>query len=146
MTLTADTRPIAAAAPAAEEARRAIRRVLSTYLEALHEADAERMRSVLHPLALYATADADPPLFRDRATYLRVLDEREAPAGRGEPRSDAVDSIELAGANTARARVRCVFGGNSFVDFLSLVRVGGCWQIVAKVFQIGPGGTTDALR
>jgi Putative lumazine-binding len=49
---------------------------------------------------------------------------------------DHVDAIELAGDNTALARVRCSIGSRDFVDFLTLVRTDGTWRIIAKVFQI----------
>jgi hypothetical protein len=68
--------------------------------------------------------------------YVPAVAARQSPASRGEPRRDHVDAIELAGDNTALARMRCSIGSRDFVDFLTLVRTDGTWRIIAKVFQI----------
>ena len=44
--------------------------------------------------------------------------------------------IEIAGENTAMARVRCSIRSRDYVDFLTLVRTDGRWQIMSKIFQI----------
>lgn len=113
-----------------------IRELLRDYFDALHHCDVTMLGRVFHPHAIYATADEQPFLYRQMPEYLRVVARRESPARRGELRRDHVDTIELAGQNTALARVRCSIGSRDFVDFLSLVRVDGRWQIIAKVFQI----------
>lgn len=110
--------------------------LLSMYFDALYESDDVKMGAIFHPRGVYATADEVPMLTRDRSTYLEVLREREAPQARGEERKDHVDTVELAGANTARAKVRCSIGSRDFVDYLTLVRDDGRWQIISKVFQI----------
>jgi hypothetical protein len=68
--------------------------------------------------------------------YVPVVAARQSPASRNEPRRDYIDAIEVAGENTAFARVRCSIGSRDFVDFLTLVRTDGAWRIIAKVFQI----------
>jgi hypothetical protein len=110
--------------------------VITTYFDSLYECDVEKLGSVFHPKALYATADECPFLHRSMEEYFPVVAARQSPASRGEPRRDYVDEIQFAGENTAFARVRCSIGERDFVDFLTLVRVDGRWQIIAKVFQI----------
>ena len=110
--------------------------LLDDYFDALYDCDTEKLKSVFHPRALYATADETPPLFRTMEEYLHVIETREAPASRQEARRDVIHSIELAGANTAMARVGCRIGERQFTDFLSLIRTQGRWQIIAKVFEI----------
>ena len=110
--------------------------VLQNYFDALHHADAEQMDEVFHASGIYVTADETPPLIRDKQTYLDVLRHRESPHSRGEKRKDHIDSVEFAGHNTARARVRCSIGSKDFVDYLTLIRDGGRWQVIAKVFQM----------
>jgi hypothetical protein len=117
-------------------AYREIPRVLADYLDALHFCDIDKLRSVFHPRAIYATADETPLLYRTMEDYVPVVAARQSPASRGEQRRDHIDAIELAGENTAFARVRCAIGARDFVDFLTLVRTDGRWQIIAKVFQI----------
>jgi len=113
-----------------------ITEVLGRYFDALYFCDTEKLKAVFHPQAIYASADAEPLLYRTMETYVAVIEAREPPASRGEVRRDAIDRIELAGDNTAFARVRCSIGQRDFVDLLTLVRTDGRWQIIAKVFQI----------
>ena len=114
----------------------AIGAVLSDYLDGLHFCDLARLEAVFHPRAVYATADEAPPLIRSMEEYFAVIAKRQSPASRGETRRDHVDSIELAGENTAFSRVRCTIGDRDFVDLLTLIRVDGRWRIISKIFQM----------
>ena len=113
-----------------------INAALKTYFDALYYCDTQKLGAVFHPRAVYATADESPPLYRSMDEYFPVIQARQSPASRGEARYDYVDSIDIAGDNTAVARVRCSIGCRDFVDFLTLVREDNRWQIIAKVFQI----------
>ncbi|GAA0778611.1 nuclear transport factor 2 family protein [Roseibium denhamense] len=115
-----------------------IQAVISDYFDALYHCDTELLQKVFHKKAVYATADETPLLHRTMAEYVPVVAARQSPASRGEPRRDVIDGIQLAGANTGFARVRCSIGQSDFVDFLTFVRDGGRWQIMSKVFQIIP--------
>lgn len=119
-----------------DTAYRDICRALGDYFDALHFCDIDKLQAVFHPKAIYATADEEPLLHRTMEEYVPVVAARPSPASRGEDRRDAIDAIEMAGANTAFARVRCSIGPRDFVDFLTLVRLEGRWRIIAKVFQI----------
>ncbi|MFN4167973.1 MAG: nuclear transport factor 2 family protein [Pannonibacter phragmitetus] len=110
--------------------------VLQDYFDALYFCDTGILQRVFHPRAIYATADETPLLYRTMEEYVPVVAARQSPASRGEPRRDHIDAIDLAGDNTAFARVRCSIGQRDFVDFLTLVRSEGQWRIIAKVFQI----------
>ena len=117
-------------------ARAAIESVLERYFDALYQSDAKGMDAVLHPSAVYATADEVPPLIRTKSEYLPVLAARPSPASQGIVRDDHVDHVEMAGENTAFAKVRCTIGSRDFVDYLTLIRVEGHWRIISKIFQI----------
>jgi len=112
--------------------------VISDYFDALYHCDTGLLKKVFHAKAIYATADETPLLTRTLAEYVPVVAARRSPASRGEPRRDVIDEIQLAGANTAFARVRCSIGNTDFTDFLTFVRDGGNWKIMAKIFQIQP--------
>jgi hypothetical protein len=109
---------------------------LADYFDALYFCDTAKLEHVFHPRAVYATADETPLLYRTMEEYVPIVAARQSPASRGEPRRDHIDAIELAGDNTAVARVRCSIGARDFVDFLTLVRTDSEWRIIAKVFQI----------
>lgn len=110
--------------------------LLQDYFDALYFCDVDKLQSVFHPRAIYATADETPLLYRTMEDYVPVVAARQSPASRNEARRDHIDAIDLAGENTAVARVRCSIGQRDFVDFLTLVRTDGRWRIIAKVFQI----------
>lgn len=113
-----------------------LRQVIQDYFDALYDCDVQKLQRVFHPRAIYATADETPFLYRTMDEYFPVVAARQSPASRGEQRRDHIDGIDLAGDNTAVARVRCSIGTRDFVDFLTVVRVDGTWRIIAKVFQI----------
>ncbi len=119
-----------------EQAFADITGVIREYFDGLYHCDVRRLENVLHEKAIYATADESGLLHRTMQEYFPVVAAREAPASRNEPRDDRIDSIEIAGENTAFARVRCSIGVRNFVDFLTLVRVEGRWWIMAKIFHI----------
>lgn len=112
--------------------------LIYAYFDGLYTCDLETFKRVFHPKAIYATADETPLLHRNMDEYFEVISKRQSPASRGEKRQDIIDEIQFAGENTAFARVRCSIGTTDFVDLLTLVRVGGRWQIMAKIFHIKP--------
>lgn len=118
------------------DAEAQVRHLLGRYFDGLHACDVQLLEQVLHPAAVYATADEKPFLHRSMPEYFKVVAARQSPASRREVRRDQIESIQFAGDNTALARVRCAIGSRDFVDFLSLVRADGRWQVIAKVFQI----------
>ncbi|MEH6519302.1 MAG: nuclear transport factor 2 family protein [Halioglobus sp.] len=120
--------------------------VLQQYFDGLYASDSAAMRAIFHPQAVYATADEEPSLIRDMPTYLSIIEQRESPMSRGETRSDHIDSIDIAGKNTARAQVRCSIASRDFVDYLTLIHDNGDWRIIAKVFQTIERGNTHAIR
>jgi len=113
--------------------------VIHQYLDGLHHCDVEIFKQVFHPQAIYATADETPLLYRQMDEYFAIIAKRQSPASRGEPRNEAIDDLQFAGENTAFARVRCAIADMQFVDFLTLVRTEGRWQIMSKIFQIKQG-------
>jgi len=112
-----------------------IEATLTSYFDALYDSDAVMLADVMHPRAIYATADEPELLIRSMDEYLPIVAARQAPRARGEARKDVIESIDRAGDNTALARVRCSIGSRDFVDFLSLIRTNQGWRIVAKVFH-----------
>ena len=122
-----------------------IRALLQDYFDGLYASDANRLGRVFHPSAMYACASSGTLQLLDMAAYLPMVAQRPSPASRGQARADEIVSIEMAGPVTALARVHCTIAPKRFTDLLTLVRLDGRWQIVAKVFhydQAGPN-TSD---
>ena len=113
----------------------AIEELIQDYLDALYRCDTELLSRVMHPRAVYATADEEPALIRSMDEYLPVVAARQSPLSLGEQRNGEVESIDLAGENTALVRLRCSLNARHYTDFLSLIKEEGRWKIIAKVFQ-----------
>ncbi|CDZ63587.1 nuclear transport factor 2 family protein [Neorhizobium galegae] len=113
-----------------------IRETLGVYFDALYFCDVDRLESVFHPAAVYATPDETPFLHRTMTEYFPIVGARQSGASRNEARRDHIEAIDIAADNIALARVRCTIGTRDFLDFLTLVRVDGSWRIIAKIFQI----------
>ncbi|MFC3230206.1 nuclear transport factor 2 family protein [Marinibaculum pumilum] len=109
--------------------------VLSRYFDGLYHSDTGILKEVFHPLAHYVCATDGSLVHRTMDAYFPVVDDRPAPAARGEARVDEIVSIAFAGPVTAVARVRCAIGEKLFTDILTLVRLEGRWQIISKVFH-----------
>ncbi|MGP3687481.1 nuclear transport factor 2 family protein [Streptomyces sp. IBSNAI002] len=119
----------------ASEPRTSVAVALTTYFDGLYESDTDLLAGVFHPAAVYASATEGELLHLSMAEYLPMVAQREPPVARREPRRDRIVSIEFAGPVTALARVECAIGERRFTDLLTLVRVEGRWQIIAKVFH-----------
>lgn len=122
-------------APADARSLAEISAVLGTYFDGLYRSDTERLARVFHPAATYACASDGTLLIRPMAEYLPIVAARPAPADSNLPRQDRIIGIELAGPVTALARVECAIAPHGFIDLLTLIRIDGRWQIIAKVFH-----------
>ncbi len=112
-----------------------VRETLQRYFDGLYNSDAEGLARVFHPQARYVCATEDELVNLGMEEYLPIVAARESPATRGEPRRDRVVSIEFAGPKTAFARVHCAIGPKRFTDLLTLIRDGGDWRVISKVFH-----------
>ncbi|MCM5678923.1 nuclear transport factor 2 family protein [Schlegelella sp. S2-27] len=109
--------------------------VLADYFEGLYRSDTRLLRRAFHPRAIYACATDAALLRLDMDEYFGIVDRRASPASRGDARADRILSIDFIGPVTALARVECEILPKRFSDVLTLIRVDGRWQIIAKVFH-----------
>lgn len=116
----------------------AISRLMESYFDGLYHADSTILRGVFHPHLAYVCATEGDELYLDLETYMARVDKREPPARRGEPRDEAVLEIAFGGDRLARVTARMSMMGRNYSDFLTLVREGAEWRIVAKVFSYLP--------
>lgn len=111
-----------------------ISRLMESYFDGLHHADSAKLRSVFHPHLAYVCATEGDELYLDLDTYMARVDKREPPAKRGEARNEAVLEIAFGSDRMARVTARMRMMGRDYLDFLTLIREGAEWRIVAKVF------------
>ena len=109
--------------------------VLRTYLDGLHHSDTDRLAAVFHPAARYVTPTSGELVDLALDEYLPIVADRPSPASKGQERRDRIVAVEFAGPDAAFARVECAVAPRLFTDLLTLVRLDGRWQIIAKVFH-----------
>ncbi|WP_136616960.1 MULTISPECIES: nuclear transport factor 2 family protein [Mesorhizobium] len=115
-----------------------VAKVLGRYFDGLYNCDTSLLGEVFHPGAQLATVNEGNLVTVDIPTWLDAIAKRESPASRKEARVDRIVSIEFGSVNTASATAQCAIGPKLFTDFLSLVRIGDDWRIIAKVYQFEP--------
>lgn len=115
-----------------------IREALRLYFDGLHMSDTGRLAQAFHHEARYVCATDGALVNLGMAEYLPIVAARASPESRGEARRDRVLSIEFAGPVTAAVRVECAIGPKFFTDLLTMIRLDGRWQIIAKVFHHEP--------
>ncbi len=113
----------------------AIAGLLDSYYDGLYHCDSEGLRQVLHPAAIYACASDGKLLTYDMATYFAIVAQRQSAASLGLAKSSRIVRIEFAGPVTAWVHFECVIPPRRFDDRLTLVKLDGRWQIIAKVFH-----------
>lgn len=118
--------------------RTEITALVQTYLDGLYHCDTQRLARVFHPMAVYATAVGPEPLLLRMQEYFPIVEKRDPPARTQAPRREEVLSIDVVGPATAMVKLTCTFFLKDYVDFLTLIRVEGRWQIIAKVFHFEP--------
>ena len=70
-----------------------------------------------------------------RARWFDMVKGRPSAFSRDLPRRDWVVQIDRSGPNTAFAKVQCQIPPRYFTDYLTLLKVDGRWQVIAKAFH-----------
>jgi len=122
---------------------------LLAYFEGLHQCNVKRLQDVWHPEAhLYGVApDGKSVVDRDAATFFAGV----AARGNSEHLAnfDKIVNIDTASDKCAVAKVQIAlppaptsptptYSDVLYTDFLVLLRLGGRWQIISKVFSAAP--------
>ncbi len=109
--------------------------VLKGYFDGFYEGNADKLKKVFHPNChLYYAPDGVLQDDSMETVYERVRD-RTAPLVAGQARSDQIFSIDRSSSGSALAKVQIAIGDRLFTDYLSLLKIDGRWQIVAKSFS-----------
>ena len=112
--------------------------VAMEYLEALYAGDADRLAALFIPESSLFSRGADGvPAVLTRDRWLDIVRGRQSALDAGQPNTNAVFAVEVVGT-MAVARVTASHPPNRFDDFLSLVKTGAGWRIVAKTFTVTP--------
>jgi hypothetical protein len=114
-----------------------ILQLLQNYFEGVFTGDVKRLREVFHPQAMLFGEVKGAPYLRGLDEYLEVVAKRQSPQSLGETLAMQVMAIDVQGP-VAVARASCPMLGYHYIDFLSLTRQNGRWQIANKTFTHVP--------
>ncbi|MEO0366770.1 MAG: nuclear transport factor 2 family protein [Pseudomonadota bacterium] len=109
----------------------AIMGLLNAYFEGLYEGDTDLLRSVFHDDAWLKANDYR----KTRDEWLDAVADRPIPSVEGMEYNFNIQSLEIIG-DQAMAKVDVPLLAAHFIDFLGLLKEGGEWKIVNKMFTI----------
>jgi hypothetical protein len=112
----------------------AIEAVVKLYLDGVHEGDAAKLAGVFHPTGALTGIRDGAFTIMPRDTWLDGVRSRPSAAAQGLPRHDHVLTIDVADPVTAFVKLRCAIPPRFFIDYLSLLKIDGRWQIAQKVY------------
>jgi hypothetical protein len=114
----------------------AVEKVLRLYFDGLHEGDTAKLGEVFHPVShLYSVGDDGTAADLPRGDWFTAVAARPSGKSKGSARADRIVSIDFSGPGTAFAKVECQLPPRYFTDYLTLLKVGGKWQVIAKAFH-----------
>jgi hypothetical protein len=105
------------------------------YLQGHATGDGAHMRAAFAPAARLFFIRADTLASRTSAEYIAGFTGKPAPDEA--QRKRWIESIDVAG-NTGVAKVVLDYPATRFVDYLSLLKIGGEWKIINKIFYAEP--------
>ncbi len=117
-----------------DDAYAEISAAMTKYFDGFYECDTDKLQQIFHPNChLYYAPDG---AFQDdnmETVYERVR-QRVPPKSKGQPRMDKILAIDKSGETSALAKVQIAIEDRLFTDYLSLLKIDGRWQIIAKSF------------
>lgn len=124
---------IAAPAFAQEKDEAGARAAVDHYLAGHATGSPDEFRAAFHPKAmLYWNRDG---AFAERTSADYIAGASGKPAPDEARRRRAIESLDVTG-NAAMAKVVLDYPSVKFTDYLSLVKAGGEWRIVNKIFNV----------
>jgi hypothetical protein len=104
------------------------------YFDGLYDGDVEKLGRVFHAKAsLFIARDGALVALPVPDWFARVA-ARASPRSMDAPRDDRILLIDRAGPVNALVKVSCLLAPNAYTDYLSLIKLGGRWRIVAKSY------------
>ena len=116
------------------EDRSAIEKTIQTYFDGLYEGDADKLASVFAETSALTWEQDGKVSVLPRDQWLDAVRKRPSSKARDLPRDDAILEIDQSGPTTAFVKVKCQIPPRYFTDYLNLLKVGGKWTIVQKIY------------
>lgn len=119
--------------------RAALEKTIQTYYRAMYDSDGAAIDHCFHPSATVCGFDTvvGDLVEMDRDGFRGFVEAQPAAAERGEPYDMKLASVDIKG-RTAMVKVEDLYLGKRFTDYLLLVKDGGRWRILNKVWHADP--------
>jgi len=121
--------------PDADRSR--IEAVIEDYFQGMYHSDVERLSRAFHPDGRITGYDEGKLINGPIAAFIQFIGGAAAPVDEGEAFDMEILAIDVAG-DAATVKVRDVYKGLNFVDFLTLLKFEDGWRIVNKTFHHAP--------
>ena len=113
-----------------------IESTIQTYFESMYESSKAKVDQAFHPSAMITGVFQGEFTEMTRDAFGNfVASQHPSPKEKGEPARLEILSIDVAG-ETAVTRVRDDYLGLTFLDTLSLVKIGDQWSIYNKLYHV----------
>ena len=113
-----------------------VEKTLRVYFDGLYEGDTRKLGEAFHPYShLYSVGPDGKPADLPREEWFRLVESRPSAKSKGDERRDRIVSIDFSGPTTAFAKVECQLPPRYFTDYLTLLKIDGRWQVIAKAFH-----------
>lgn len=114
----------------------AVEKVLQLYFDGLYEGDTAKLGEVFHAASHLYSVDGDGKAAdMPRGDWFTAVAGRPSGKVKSSARADRIVSIDFSGPGTAFAKVECQLPPRYFTDYLTLLKVDGKWQVIAKAFH-----------
>ena len=109
---------------------------LRMYFDGMYEGDIDKLSEAFHLQShLYNIVD-DKAVAKPVNDWYDIVRKRTSAASVSHERTDRILTIDFNGPAIAFAKVEGSRPQVDFTDYLTLLKVGGRWQIIAKVFRM----------
>jgi len=113
-----------------------VEKTLRTYFDGLYEGDTKKLGEAFHPAShLYSVSSEGAAADLPRADWFKAVESRPSAKSKGDERRDRIVSIDFSGPATAIAKVECQLPPRYYTDYLTLLKIDGRWQVIAKAFH-----------
>jgi len=113
-----------------------VEKTLRTYFDGLYEGDTKKLGEAFHPAShLYSVNSEGSAADLPRADWFKAVESRPSAKAKGDERRDRIVSIDFSGPATAIAKVECQLPPRYYTDYLTLLKIDGRWQVIAKAFH-----------
>ena len=108
-------------------------KVVQLYFDGLYDSDVEKLKKAFHPEARVVGHFKGRFAVMTLDDFLGIVGNTPAPSGSGESYEMSIALVDQTG-NEAFVKVKDLYLGLHFTDYLTLMKIDGTWQIIHKAF------------